>query len=346
MTTIRDVARYLGVSVSTVSRYLNHHPDLNEETRQRIEQAIKELDYVPSTAARNVSRLSTHTIGLTIPDIQDSFFADNASGVDSVARENGFSVIYGSMNRKPERMLEFVQYAREMRFDGLIITPDAWTDDLLRLLRRVNIPVIALRRRPPEDAGIPYVDTDNYSGACQMVDYLCDLGHRSISHIVLNTDIGREHLRGYTDSMLAHGLTPVSLCVPEQPANRIPDAIVNGREAMSRLWARHPETTAVFASSDPLAIGAMEYLTRQGLRVPQDISVSGRGDIELASLYWFQLTTISFDRYELGRQAAQMLFKMIRKEVDHPKSVLFRTHLVVRGSTKNLFDSHPSTQPL
>ena len=104
MTTIRDVASYLGVSVSTVSRYLNNHPDLNEETRRKIEQAIRELDYVPSSAARNVSRLSTRTVGLTIPDIQDSYFSDNAYGVEQYLQENGYTLIYGSINRSPKNL--------------------------------------------------------------------------------------------------------------------------------------------------------------------------------------------------------------------------------------------------
>lgn len=334
MTTIRDVAKYLGVSVSTVSRYLNHHPDLNEETREKIARAIQELDYVPSSAARNVSRLSTHTIGLTIPDIQDSYFADNASGVESVLQENGYSLIYGSMARSPKRMLDFVQYAREMRFDGLIITPDEWSDELLSLLSRIRIPVVALRRRPPKESGIPYIDADHYNGARQMIDYLTEAGHRRISHIVLDTDIGRERLRGYEDAMRDHGLKPMSMLVKELPANRTMDAIANGREAMRRIWESTHDLTAVFASSDPIGLGVMEYLARAGLRVPQDLSVCGSGDAEFSSLYWFRMTTIVFERYELGRTAAQMLLKMIRKEESHPESVLFATHLIVRDSTQ------------
>ena len=164
MATIRDVAKHLGISVSTVSRYLNNHPDLSEETRSRIAEAIRELDYVPSSAARNVSRLSTHTIGLTIPDIQDSYFSDNAYGVENYLQEKGYTLVYGSLNRSPQKMLEFVRYAREMRFDGMIVTPEEWSPELLNLLKKTDIPVVALRRRPPAESGIPYVDADHYDG--------------------------------------------------------------------------------------------------------------------------------------------------------------------------------------
>ncbi len=333
MTTIRDVASYLGVSVSTVSRYLNNHPDLNEETRQKIERAVKELDYVPSSAARNVSRLSTHTVGLTIPDIQDSYFSDNAYGVETYLQQNGYALIYGSLNRSAQRMLDFVQYAREMRFDGLIITPEEWTPELLALLKKTCIPVVALRRRPPEGSGIPYVDADHYTGACQMVDYLAGLGHRHICHIVLNTDIGRERLRGYRDRMAVHGLDADSVLIPGMPANRAMDAIAYGREAMKLLLDRYPKTTAVFASSDQIGIGAMEYAAEEGISVPAGLSIAGSGDFEFASLSWFGMTTIAFERYELGQKAAGLLLNMIRKEDSHPKSVLFDTHLVFRKST-------------
>ncbi len=333
MSTIRDVASYSGVSVSTVSRYLNHHPDLNEETRRKIEQAIRDLDYVPSSAARNVSRLSTRTIGLTIPDIQDSYFSDNAFGVESCLQENGYSLIYGNLNRSGKRLLDFIRYAREMRFDGLIITPDEWTAELLELLRKTKCPVVALRRRPPEGSGIPYVDADHYDGARQMVDYLVSLGHRKISHVLLNTDIGRERMRGYEDGMKAHGLEPRVVSVPDLPANRAMDAIICGREAGKLLTERFPDTTAVFASTDPIGIGVMEYARLHQIRVPAELSVCGSGDLEFAQLSWFEMTTITFERHELGRKAAQLMLKMLRKEEPEPENILSPTRLVIRKST-------------
>ena len=333
MSTIRDVAAFSGVSVSTVSRYLNNRPDVNEETRQKIERAIRELDYVPSSAARNVSRLSTHTVGLTIPDIQDSYFSDNAFGVETCLRENGYTLIYGNLNRSGERLLDFVRYAREMRFDGLIITPDEWTAELLSLLKKTGIPVVALRRRPPVESGIPYVDADHYDGARQMVEHLVSLGHSQICHILLNTDIGRERQRGYADAMSARGLEPRSVSIPCMPANRVMDAIAYGREAAGKLLSLYPMTTAVFASSDPIGIGVMEYARQRGIRVPEDLSVCGSGDLEFAQLSWFEMTTIAFERHELGRKAAGLMLKMLGKEEKHPDNILSATHLIIRKST-------------
>ena len=333
MTTIRDVAGYLGVSVSTVSRYLNNHPDLSEETRRKIQKAIQELDYVPNSAARNVSRVSTRTVGLTIPDIQDSYFSNNAYGVECFMREKGYRLVYGSLNRSHQRMLDFVQYAREMRFDGMIITPEEWTPELLSLLEKTRIPVVALRRRAPAESGILSVDADHAQGARQMVEHLTGLGHREICHVVLNTDIGRERLRGYREAMEARGLPARFVSLPDLPANRAMDAIAYGQAAAEQVLREFPRTTAVFASTDPIGIGVMAFCRSRGLRVPEDLSVCGSGDLEFASLPWFEMTTVAFERQELGRKAAELLLQLIRKEERPQESILFDTHLVLRGST-------------
>ena len=334
-TTIHDVANYLGVSASTVSRCINDHPDISDEMKQRVRDAMERLNYVPSSAARNVSRKSTRTIGLTIPDIEDPYFAKSASGVESVLLENKYSLVYGSLARSGSRMLEFIRNAREMRLDGVIITPDSWSDELLELIARSGIPTIALRRRPPASSGIPYVDADYYAGSEIMVDHLFRSGHRKIGHIVLNTSIGLERKRGYEDAMRTRGLEPFCVTV-DLPANREIDGEKNGYAAMKRMLEQYPEVTAVYASSDPMAIGAMEYLMEREIRVPESISVCGTGDNDLSCLGWFQLTTVAFDRYELGRRTAQMLLKMISGEVKNPDPVLLETHLIVRGSVKSI----------
>ena len=166
-----------------------------------------------------------------------------------------------------------------------------------------------------------------------MVDYLVSLGHRKISHVLLNTDIGRERMRGYEDGMKAHGLEPRVVSVPDLPANRAMDAIICGREAGKLLAERFPDTTAVFASTDPIGIGVMEYARLHQIRVPAELSVCGSGDLEFAQLSWFEMTTITFERHELGRKAAQLMLKMLRKEEPEPENILSPTRLVIRKST-------------
>ncbi len=333
--TIRDVAKHLNISVSTVSRCLNNYPDVNPDTRKRILDAIAELNYVPNVSARNITRKSTRTIGLTIPDIQDPFFSVNADAVEDVSRKQGYELIYGSLARSSDRLVDFIRRAVEMRLDGLIITPDAWDDNLLGMLRHLEMPVVSLRRKPPPGVDIPFVDADHYSGARTLVEYLISIGHRRIGHVEHSVMLGAERSRGYADVMREHDLE-THIRATGSTTGRLQASVNNGRRAMAELLADVPDLTAVFVANDLLAMGAMEHCARSGIRVPDDISIAGFDNLEYAEFYWFQFTTMKIDRPELGRRAADMLLRMIQGKVKRPKSFLLEPGLIVRGSTKIL----------
>lgn len=330
--TIRDVAKICGVSVSTVSRVLNGYTDISEETADRVLAAIKKLDYVPNDTARMLSKKNTRIIGLTIPDIKDPFFSENAAGAEKLLAENGYQIFYGNMERSADKLLNFLQQARQMRFDGLIITPDEWTEELLDTIPKLPMPVVALRRRPPQSSGVPFVDNDHYKGAMDMMAYLAGLGHTKIAHIVLPTGIGEIRREAYLDFCRIRGIEARDVRV-DLPANKLDQAKENGYRAMRTILRQFPDTTAVFAGTDQLAIGAMVYLKEKGLTIPGDISVAGVNDMDYASLPWFDLTTISLNREEMGRAAAQMLLDIIEKRQPHPENLLLGTSLIVRGST-------------
>jgi len=330
--TIKDVARYAGVSVSTVSRCLNGYPDISEETKKRVLHAMEVLNFVPSKTARMMTQKRTKIIGLTIPDIKDPFFAENASSAEKYLEEHGYSMFYGNMERSSEKLLHFLQLAREMRFDGLIITPDKWPEELLDALKKLPIPVVALRRRPPQCVGIPYVDNDHYKGAFKIMQFLTDLDHTKIAHIVLPTEIGAIRRKAYLDFCEVKGLEPRDVAI-DHPANKLMDAQVNGYEAMKYILERYPDTTAVFASTDQLAIGALAYLQAKNIKVPDDISVAGVSNMDYSALPWFDLTTLALKKDEMGQCAAKMLLDMIEGREKHPQSVLVDSSLIVRGST-------------
>ena len=330
--TIRDVAKICGVSVSTVSRVLNGYTDISEETAAKVFAAIKKLDYVPNNTARMLSKKNTRIIGLTIPDIKDPFFSENASGAEKLLLENGYQIFYGNMDRSSEKLLKFLLQARQMRFDGLIITPDEWSEELLDTLEKIHIPVVSLRRRPPQSSGVPFVDNDHYKSAMEMMTYLTGLGHTAIAHIVLPTCIGEIRRGGYLDFCRIRGIEARDVRV-DLPANKLDQARENGYQAMRQILTRWPDTTAVFAGTDQLAIGAMIYLREKGLTVPRDISVCGANDMDYSSLPWFDLTTISLNRTEMGRAAAQVLLDIIENRQPHPENLLLGSSIVVRGST-------------
>ncbi len=333
--TIRDVAKFCGVSVSTVSRVLNGYTDISEETAARVYAAIEKLDFVPNNTARMLSRKNTKLIGLTIPDIKDPFFSENAAGAEKLLQENGYQIFYGNMERSSEKLLSFLQQARQMRFDGLIITPDEWTEELLNTLQKIHLPVVALRRRPPQSSGVPFVDNDHYKGVMEMMTYLSDLGHTKIAHIVLPTGIGEIRREAYRDFCCIRGIGARDVKI-DLPANKLDQAKENGYLAMRRILEEYPDTTAVFAATDQLAIGAMVCLREAGLSVPRDLSLAGANDMEYASLPWFDLTTLSLNRTEMGRAAAQMLLDIIENRQTHPENLLLGTNIIVRGSTMKI----------
>ena len=329
--TIRDVAKICGVSVSTVSRVLNGYTDISEETANKVYAAIRKLDFVPNNTARMLSKKNTRIIGLTIPDIKDPFFSENAAGAEKLLQENGYQIFYGNMERSGEKLLKFLQQARQMRFDGLIITPDAWTEELMGTLEKIHIPVVSLRRRPPQSSGIPYVDNDHYKSAIEMMTFLTGLGHTRIAHIMLPTCIGEIRREGYRDFCSIRGIEARDVKI-DLPANKLDQARENGYQAMKEILARYPDTTAVFAGTDQLAIGAMVYLRAKGLDIPGDISITGANDMDYSSLPWFNLTTISLNRTEMGRAAAQMLLDIIENRQPHPENLLLGSTIMVRGS--------------
>jgi len=330
--TIKDVANYLGMSVSTVSRCLNGRPDISEETKRRVNQAIQELNYVPSTSARTMSGRRSRIIGLTIPDISDPYFSKDAAGAENVLRQQGYRLVYGSLSRSTQRMLDFLKQSREMRYDGIIITHDNWDPELIQALSGLDIPTVSLRRRPPQGLDIPFVDSDHFMGACQMVDYLYSIGHRRIAHLMLNTDIGAERCRGYRHAMEANGLDPIVIQL-KMPAHRFMEGVTCGIESTKVLLKDYPDVTAIFGGTDAIAIGAMEHLRSMHLRIPEDISVCGTNDMEYAQLKCFDLTTVALGRYDMGHKAAEILLNMINGEVQYPKSTLIETRLIVRNST-------------
>lgn len=333
--TIKDVARYCGVSVSTVSRCLNGYTDIGKNTREKVFEAIKVLDFVPNGSARLITRKNTRIIGLTIPDIKDPFFAENASGAERFLEENGYQLFYGNMERSADKFVRFLHHAREMRFDGLIITPDSWSPELLDELQKIDIPIVSLRRRPPQSLGIPYVDNDHKQGVIDMMNYLTGLGHTDIAHIVLPTEIGDIRKSAYLEYCSIRNLHPVAIDM-ELPANVLDDAKNTGYRAMELIREKYPEVTAVFAATDQLAIGAMSYLLKNGLKVPEDISVAGINNMDYSDLPWFDLTTMSLNRAEMGKECARMLLGMIDGSQRHPNSLLLDSDLIVRGSTMKL----------
>ncbi|MDT8858944.1 LacI family transcriptional regulator [Alkalihalobacillus sp. MEB130] len=333
MVTIKNIAKELGVSVSTVSRAINNHPDINYDTKQEILETIKRLNYTPNALARSMIQKKTYTIGLMVPDITDLYFSAIAHDVEEVLSEVGYQIIYGNTGRNPEKEKNFLFNSLARKMDGLIVTPDFVDDDMIKWFQQIEIPVVFLRRRPPAELNIPFVDVDHYKGACQAMNYLHSLGHTNIGFIRMPeySFTGLERYMGFKDSQEQKGIAP-----PYHVAIAEGKGMEDGARAMEQLLEMNPDLTAVFAGNDQLAIGAMEWMERNGIKVPEQISIVGFDNLELANLHWVQLTTVAQPCQDMGRKAALLLLDMLNEKNERPDSEILATSLVVRRSCKSL----------
>ena len=332
--TSRDVARLAGVSRTTVSLVLNNVPGvkISPETRQRVLEAARQLNYYPDVSARRLVSGKTHTIALVWhrgPDAVywDAFLPGFLQGITRAARRYGYHLLFRPIEQdEPDDA--YVELARGHHTDGLVLSGPRADDPHLLGLHRDGFPLVLHGQLPGTD--IPSVDVDNVRGAIQAVRHLLALGHRRIG-LITNAPLAytsaRQRLDGYRQALEEAGL------VPDDDLVRFGDFDEeSGRRAMSDLLDLPSPPTAVFVASDMVAIGALRAILDRGLRVPEDIAVVGFDDIAAARFVSPPLTTIRVPALGLGWTAGELLIRIIEQDVPNQTQVLLETELIVRQS--------------
>ena len=332
MSTIYDVAKLAGVSVGTVSRYLNGSGYVSQRARQRIQAAIEQLGFVPSGVARSLSTKKTGLIGFVVSDLANPFTAEVARGLQDHADAYGYNVIICNTDGQDDRTLRMLRALREHEVEGLVITPPETPviqAELVRM-RRSGVPMVLIGMRLPGEP-VDRVTTDTYSGAVSAVRFLLDLGHRRIGLIggstVLRIALGRR--QGYIDALRAAGIDPDPVMMTEVPLDR-----EGGMEAARQLLDLPHPPTAIFSVNDAAALGAIQEAFRRGLSVPEDLSVVGFDDIALAAHSHPPLTTVAQPKQLMGREAIDLLLARIQGTSSLPAvEIRLPCELVVRGTT-------------
>jgi LacI family repressor for deo operon, udp, cdd, tsx, nupC, and nupG len=331
VTTIKDVATLAAVSIATVSRVLNGNSNVSEETRARVLDAIRKLNYQPNALARNLRRSETRTITAIFPDLANTFFSRIIKGMEKVADERGFNILIGDTNNDPVKEMKFINLLRERRTDGIIFTT-ARVDSrhIIEISDKAPV-VLACEYFPNID--IPSVGIDNVRAAYNATNYLIELGHKRIAHIggPVNVILSHDRLKGYCMA-LEHN----RIQVDETLIRTGTFYFDSGYEAMLSLLDVERRPTAVFAASDEMAIGAIKAIKEKGLRVPDDISVVGFDDIALAELVDLPLTTISQPVYKIGTTAMEMLTDLVAGRCLAHRQIILEAKLVIRRSTAPL----------
>jgi len=331
---MKSIARDLGVSVVTVSKVLHNHADISQETRIRVLQRIKEVNYQPNLSARALSTGRTSLVGLIVPDLVHPFFAQVAKGISARLGAQGYNLIIASSeeNRQLERREVDQMMARSV--DALILaSADSDATSLVKLTER-GVPFVLLDRKIP---GFPahFVGIDDVLAGSLATQHLVDIGCKTIAHIAgseVSTAIDRQ--AGHLATLAKHGLSlPQSYIVRHGSGDDAGDT--SGYGAMKRLLQLNPQPDGVFCCNDPLAMGAFRAIFEVGLQVPKDIAVIGCGNLHYDDLLRVPLTSLDQDAANLGESVARLALDIIKKKNGSaPVNVLLPTRLVVRASTQ------------
>jgi LacI family transcriptional regulator len=330
-TTLEEIARHAGVSRSTVSRVMNDHPNVDQETRARVRSVAESLNYQPNVAARSLAAGRTHILGLVIPMGVSALFTDPyfpllIQGIASACNANEHSVMLWLAEPEYERRM-IRQVLQGGLIDGVILASALLDDPMLEALRKRGLPFILVGRLPTDNE-VSYVDVDNVNSAREMVAYLLRLGHRRVATISgpSNMIAGADRLQGYLLALRNRGVTPDPALIVEADFTE-----EGGYTAMQRLVPHLPE--AVFVASDAMAVGALRALREAGLRVPEDIAIAGFDDIPFAARTDPPLTTVRQPIQRMGALAAETLIDMISYPQPQPRRIILPTELAIRESS-------------
>jgi len=327
---ILDVVAKSGVSLATVSKVLNNVPSVRESNRQKVLQAIKDLDYRPNSAARSLARGSTGVIGLTLITLQDTVFETIVQSVNECLEEQGYFLALSIFNpTKKEASGQNNILFQEDRVDGIIVLSPLNEENYVTELKRKGIPFVIIDNHVENSRALT-VNVDNTKGGYDAARHLLELGHTRIAHIS-----GPEHFlsvrqrrQGYEQALREAGLEPHVISYTTFGIRR-------GFEVAKEWIAQGIIPSAVFAGDDGLALGVMEAFQSEGYRVPEDISVIGYDDQSFASEIHPRLTTVRQPGEQLGQQAARLLLKLIQGSKRNT-SIVLQPELVVRESTAPL----------
>ncbi|MDI6601731.1 MAG: LacI family DNA-binding transcriptional regulator [Thermoanaerobacteraceae bacterium] len=330
--TIKDVAKAAGVSITTVSRALNEYPDVSDETREKVFRVASELNYSPNSIARGLVTSRTNTIGLIIsemikPGVYHPYVLEQLSGVKASLRKAGYDIILFTVDPGMQEVTPFEKLRDDRKVDGMIAFGLRMSDPYIDEIRHCSIPTVLIDIPIVTDY-VGYISSDNVEASFEAIEYLLNLGHRNVGFINGHKDaaVSFERLDGYKRALIDSG-------IGYRDGYVIYDDFTQegGYNCFKQLLQENPEITAVFVASDLMAIGAMKAAIDMGLRVPEDVSIIGFDDIELATMVQPQLTTVRQEKFKLGYMAGEHLLHILKG--GKPDHVVVPHKLIIRGST-------------
>jgi DNA-binding LacI/PurR family transcriptional regulator len=330
--TIKDIARELGISPSTVSRALKDHPDISQATRDAVNELAERWNYRPNPIALSLKSGSSKTIGVIIPEVVHYFFSTVISGIEDVVYQRDYNMILCQSNEKWEHEIKNIRTLLSSRVDGILASLAKSTTDFshYRNILDKDIPLVFFDRAT-EELKTDSVVIDDETGAYKAVNHLLRMGKKRIIHLSgpPQLAIARNRLNGYLKAMKEYRLTPTE----DDIVNC--DDIESAEKLVPRLLMRQPRPDAIFAVNDLTAAQALMIIKRHGLKIPEDIAVVGFTNSQIATLTDPAMTSVDQKGFEMGQMAAKLLLDRIENPRTPLQNLIITSELVIRGSSSS-----------
>ena len=327
MATIQDVAKRAGVAPITVSRVVNHKGYVSEEKRRRVEAAIRELDYIPNSLGPSLRSKRTQTLALVLSDLTNPFWTTVARGVEDMANQRGYHIIIGNTDKSEDKQNEYLMFLMKKQVDGFLVVPASFR--AVESLHKRRVPFVVLDRRIPGEA-IDSVRGDSVGGAYELTNHLLALGHRQIAVITgrQNHSTAYDRVIGAQQALEASGLGDTLQVYWGEYTQQ------SGYENTQQVLRTKPQATAIFATNNFLAIGAMRALRDAGLHVPEDMSIAAFDDLPAAITIDPFFTVAAQPAYEMGQQATRLLLSRVTgNSTEAPQEIVLPVEIIVRKSS-------------
>jgi LacI family transcriptional regulator len=328
MTTMAEVAKEAGVSITTVSHVLNGTRQVNENTVARVRSAIERTGYRPHSIARALAGARTQSIGLAISGLANPYFMDVIAAIESEAAAQGHTLLIADTHDEPEKELQMVQELVLRRVDGVVLAPSAEAEEnALRYLSTQSLPVVLVDRFLP--VSVDQVGTDNEEPTAQLVEHLVELGHRRIGLVAGREGLSttQERMAGYQTGLTRSGLPADDSLVAFGASEHEP-----ARVATHDLLAADNPPTALVAANNAMTIGVLHALRERGLTVPDDIALVAFDDFEWSDIFEPRLTAIAQPSREIGATAVRLLMARLEEPDRPPQSIRLPATFVHRAS--------------
>lgn len=338
MVTIKDVAKASGVSPSTVSRVIANNPRISQDTKKKVRKAMKDLGYHPNINARNLVAKSTKAIGVIMPSsankaLQNPFFPEILRGIGSVIHDLEYSMYLSTGETEKEILSEVQRMVYGSYVDGVILLYSRINDKVTSFLMELDFPFVIVGKPYDNENVITHVDNDNFKAGKEITEHLIQMGHRRIGFIGGSRDlfVTRDRENGYLAALKEAGMED---CESYKIHTEFLES--GGREAVEHLLSLTTKPTGLVVSDDLISLGILSMLDKNGIRIPQDISIVSFNNVYLSEITRPALTTVDIQIQELGAQSAKAIIEKAQNKNEPCKRIIIPHKIVYRDSVSEL----------